>query len=68
MGSFQKYNKAAKYLHCINNSKNGKKSQTHYGKYQKYVVNKTRIIYLVMRVIYLVHDRLDLTIVWYTIV
>ena len=34
----------------------------------KNVPSTTRIIYLITHVIYLVHDHLDLAIVWYTIV
>ena len=42
--------------------------KVHNGKYQKCPVNNARNIFGITRVMYLVHNRLDLAIVWCTII
>ena len=67
-GLLKKYKETTKYLH---NSKNGKSPQVHHEKYQKCPVNNARNIFgtRLFRFGYcLVHDCLDLTIIWYTII
>ena len=65
IGTFKKYNKAAKYLNCIEKFQKWKKLKDPQWK-------KPKMLPLTMssttRVIYLVHDHLDLAILSYMIV